>query len=137
MIYPVPLLRHPSRETLPRSDRTLTSEAVLPAGSGLLAPEMMKSPKSEYITRHSDATDTRSSRTLAAMRRLATVVLVAAALAGACHRAAPLTAPAPKGLDAVGPDSFTVRFVTTRGAFDLKVHRDWSPHGSDRLYWLF
>jgi len=60
-----------------------------------------------------------------------------AALAGACHRPAPLTAPTPAGLDAVGPDSFTVRVTTTRGLFDLKVHRDWAPRGSDRLYWLF
>lgn len=65
------------------------------------------------------------------------LLLLLAALSGACHRTTALVAPAPAGLDAVGPDSFTVRFVTTRGAFDLKVHRDWSPRGSDRLYWLF
>jgi len=65
------------------------------------------------------------------------LLLSAAALAGACHRPAPLLAPTPAGLDVTGPDSFTVRFTTTRGAFDLKVHRDWSPRGSDRLYWLF
>ena len=40
------------------------------------------------------------------------------------------------GLDAAGPDSFTVRFTTTHGLFDLKVHRDWSPRGADRIYWL-
>jgi cyclophilin family peptidyl-prolyl cis-trans isomerase len=54
----------------------------------------------------------------------------------ACHRPVPLTTPHPGSLDAVGPDSFTVRFTTTRGAFDLKVHRDWSPRGADRIYWL-
>lgn len=70
------------------------------------------------------------------MRPLA-LLLFAAALSGACHRTSPLLSPAPTALDDVGPDSFTVRFVTTRGAFDLKVHRDWSPNGSDRLYWLF
>ncbi len=69
------------------------------------------------------------------MRRFALVPL-AVALAAACHHPVPLTAPAPKGLDAVGPDSFTVRFTTTRGPFDLKVHRDWSPRGADRIYWL-
>lgn len=68
------------------------------------------------------------------MRRIALVVF-GAALA-ACHRSVPLTAPTPKGLEAVGPDSFTVRFTTTRGPFDLKVHRDWSPRGADRIYWL-
>lgn len=70
------------------------------------------------------------------MRRLSLLLLCGASLGGACHRATPLIAPSPKGLDAVGPDSFTVRFTTTRGLFDLKVHRDWSPRGADRLYWL-
>ena len=59
-----------------------------------------------------------------------------AVLASACHRSNPLTAPVPPGLDVVGPDSFTVRFATTRGAFDVKVHRDWSPRGADRIHWL-
>lgn len=63
-------------------------------------------------------------------------MIAAAAFAAACHRPVPLTSPAPKGLDAVGPDSFTVRFTTTRGPFDFKVHRDWSPRGADRIYWL-
>ncbi|MBW7933784.1 MAG: peptidylprolyl isomerase [Gemmatimonadaceae bacterium] len=57
-------------------------------------------------------------------------------VAAACHRPAPLTAPSPTTLDAVAPDSFTVRFATTRGDFFLKVHRDWSPRGADRIYWL-
>ena len=70
------------------------------------------------------------------MRRLPFLVLCYAALGGACHRSAPLIAPAPRGLDAAGPDSFVVRVTTTRGPFDLKVHRDWSPRGADRLYWL-
>jgi peptidyl-prolyl cis-trans isomerase A (cyclophilin A) len=39
-------------------------------------------------------------------------------------------------LAAVGPDSFTVHVVTSRGKFDLIVRRDWSPKGSDRLYYL-
>jgi len=70
------------------------------------------------------------------MRSLSLLLLCGAAVGGACHRARPLTAPVPEGLDAAGPDSFTVRFTTTRGPFDLKVHRDWSPRGADRLYWL-
>lgn len=69
------------------------------------------------------------------MRRFLPLILLAA-FAGACRRPAPLNAPAPAGLDVAGPDSFTVRFTTTRGAFDLKVHRDWSPRGADRIYWL-
>ena len=40
-------------------------------------------------------------------------------------------------LFAQGPDSFTVHMVTSKGAIDFKVHRDWSPKGADRLYYLF
>jgi peptidyl-prolyl cis-trans isomerase A (cyclophilin A) len=39
-------------------------------------------------------------------------------------------------LAAVGPDSFAVHVVTSRGKFDLMVRRDWSPKGADRLYYL-
>jgi peptidyl-prolyl cis-trans isomerase A (cyclophilin A) len=70
------------------------------------------------------------------MRRLSLLLTCFAALGGACQRLSPLTASAPKGLDAAGPDSFVVRFATTHGTFDLKAHRDWSPRGADRLYWL-
>jgi peptidyl-prolyl cis-trans isomerase A (cyclophilin A) len=38
---------------------------------------------------------------------------------------------------AQGPDSFAVHVVTSRGAFDLRIHRNWSPKGADRLYYLF
>lgn len=34
------------------------------------------------------------------------------------------------------PDSFTVHVVTSRGQFDIKGHRDWAPHGADRLHHL-
>lgn len=68
------------------------------------------------------------------MRLLSLLVCLGAI--GACHRPAPLTTPAPQGLDAAAPDSFTVRFTTSRGAFDLKVHRDWAPRGADRIYYL-
>lgn len=49
---------------------------------------------------------------------------------------AALLTPDPKKVGAVGPDSFAVHVVTTKGAFDLKVHRSWSPKGADRLYYL-
>jgi peptidyl-prolyl cis-trans isomerase A (cyclophilin A) len=49
---------------------------------------------------------------------------------------AALLTPDAKKLAASGPDSFAVHFVTTKGAFDLKVHRSWSPKGADRLYYL-
>jgi peptidyl-prolyl cis-trans isomerase A (cyclophilin A) len=39
-------------------------------------------------------------------------------------------------LAATGPDSFTVHFITSRGPFDVTVHRAWAPRGADRLYYL-
>ena len=32
------------------------------------------------------------------------------------------------------PDRFVVRFETTKGVFDVEVHRDWAPIGADRFY---
>ena len=32
------------------------------------------------------------------------------------------------------PDVFRVKFETTAGNFILEAHRDWAPHGVDRLY---
>ncbi len=32
------------------------------------------------------------------------------------------------------PDSYQVRFETTKGAFTVTVHRDWAPRGADRFY---
>jgi homoserine O-acetyltransferase len=34
------------------------------------------------------------------------------------------------------PERFTARFVTTEGAFEISVHRDWAPRGADRFYQL-
>src|SRR5262245_57526096 len=31
---------------------------------------------------------------------------------------------------------FKARFETTKGAFTIEVHRDWSPNGADRFYHL-
>lgn len=72
------------------------------------------------------------------MRRARIVAATLALFAGAaCHRAgSPLTSPRPDKLDAAAPDSFVVTFETSRGAFDLMVHRDWAPRGADRLHWL-
>jgi peptidyl-prolyl cis-trans isomerase A (cyclophilin A) len=49
---------------------------------------------------------------------------------------AALLTPDPAKLSATGPDSFVVRFTTSRGVFDIKVHRAWAPRGADRLYYL-
>jgi peptidyl-prolyl cis-trans isomerase A (cyclophilin A) len=32
------------------------------------------------------------------------------------------------------PADFDVRFETTKGAFVVSIHRNWSPHGADRLF---
>lgn len=34
------------------------------------------------------------------------------------------------------PVTFTARFETTKGNFEIEVHRDWSPKAADRLYQL-
>jgi cyclophilin family peptidyl-prolyl cis-trans isomerase len=64
----------------------------------------------------------------------------AATPAAATVSAAPtpdgLTHPDAAKVAAAGPDSFTVHMVTSRGEFDLRVHRDWSPKAADRLYYL-
>lgn len=43
-----------------------------------------------------------------------------------------LTDPAKATLTA--PDTFKVKFVTTKGDFIVEVHRDWAPKGADRFY---
>jgi peptidyl-prolyl cis-trans isomerase A (cyclophilin A) len=49
---------------------------------------------------------------------------------------AALLHPDPAKISAAGPDSFVIHAVTSRGEFDVKVHRNWSPKGADRLYYL-
>ncbi len=34
------------------------------------------------------------------------------------------------------PNTFLVKFKTTAGTFVIEVHRDWAPHGADRLHEL-
>lgn len=69
-------------------------------------------------------------------RRFLLVALGSALVVAACSRPSPLIAPAPAGLDAPAPDSFVVRFQTSKGDIDLMVHRDWAPRGAARVYWL-
>jgi len=40
----------------------------------------------------------------------------------------------PASLNAKGPDSYKVRFTTTKGDVVIDVHRDWAPNGADRFY---
>ncbi len=72
------------------------------------------------------------------MRRLAPLLrfAVGASLIGACSQRSPLLAPTPAEVAAPAPDSFRVAFLTTRGTFLVMAHRDWSPYGVDRFYFL-
>ena len=49
---------------------------------------------------------------------------------------AAVATPAPTPSDPASPDSFRVKFVTTRGDFTVQVNRDWAPKGADRFYRL-
>jgi peptidyl-prolyl cis-trans isomerase A (cyclophilin A) len=42
----------------------------------------------------------------------------------------------PPAADAAAPDSFRVKFVTTKGGFTVDVTRAWAPKGADRFYRL-
>ena len=44
--------------------------------------------------------------------------------------------PNPPPLDAASPESFRVKFVTTKGDFTVEVTRAWAPKGADRFYRL-
>lgn len=46
----------------------------------------------------------------------------------------PLLHPDSPEMTRTAPDSFRVRFQTTKGPFVVEVHRSWSPHGADRFY---
>ena len=65
----------------------------------------------------------------------APVPAAGAAASAAISKAALLT-PDSAALAAAAPDSFGVHFTTSRGDFDVRVHRDWAPHGADRFYYL-
>ena len=79
------------------------------------------------------------------MKRSAAIALVI--FVAACEKAPPppgtppaptpaILQPDPAKVAAAGPDSFVVHVVSSRGPFDLIVHRNWSPNGADRLYYL-
>lgn len=62
------------------------------------------------------------------------VALGLLALAACVSRPAALSDPALP--DPPSPSRFTARFETTRGNFDVDVHRDWAPRGADRFHRL-
>lgn len=80
--------------------------------------------------------------TTARRRAGAAGLLAVAAIASGCAslgfgpRAFPLAPPDSALLAATGPDSFDVRFETSKGPFTMRVHRDWAPRGADRVYYL-
>lgn len=71
-------------------------------------------------------------------RRIASLIAVLA-VAGCASMGArpPATAePQPETLMSQAPDTFHVRFETTRGDFVVEAIRPWAPHGVDRFYEL-
>lgn len=69
------------------------------------------------------------------IRALAAVSLLALVFHNASAQT--LLKPDAKKLAAIGPDSFNVKFATSKGEFVVRVRRVWSPRGVDRLYYLF
>ena len=67
------------------------------------------------------------------MRTAALLLVVSLA---ACAGRSPLLSPDPAQLGRAAPDSFDVRFETTRGAFVIRARRPWSPNGVDRFHYL-
>ena len=75
------------------------------------------------------------------MRRLvlcSSLILGAVALVSA-QTAAPKPAAAnklltPASLTAKAPETYKVKFDTSKGVFVVEVHRDWAPLGADRFY---
>jgi peptidyl-prolyl cis-trans isomerase A (cyclophilin A) len=61
---------------------------------------------------------------------------VLAACASSAGGRTALLRPDPVVLDRPSPDSFDVRFETTRGEFVIRARRDWSPLGVDRFHYL-
>lgn len=41
-----------------------------------------------------------------------------------------------KWLEEKAPETYSIRFETTKGNFDVRIHREWSPMAADRLYQL-
>jgi peptidyl-prolyl cis-trans isomerase A (cyclophilin A) len=64
------------------------------------------------------------------MFRLIAILLAATAAAPAMSQG--LMNPA--ALNAPAPATYKAKFDTSKGAFEIEVHRDWAPAGADRFY---
>jgi len=73
---------------------------------------------------------------LAALLVAALAALAALAASACIRRSSPLLKPDPKRETAAAPDTFAVRFETTRGPFTVEFYRAWAPLGADRVYYL-
>ena len=69
------------------------------------------------------------------LRRVHSLAL-AVLLAAACAKPAPLSQPGDARFTGAAPDSFDVEVLTTKGPMTVRVRRDWSPNGADRVYAL-
>src|SRR5580658_256681 len=64
------------------------------------------------------------------MFRLMTILLALTVAAPAMSQG--LTNPA--ALNEQAPPVYKAKFDTSKGAFEIEVHRDWAPVGADRFY---
>jgi hypothetical protein len=72
------------------------------------------------------------TRFSSAVHRILPIAMLLAAAQPALSQPLPGKLP----LATPGPDSFQVRFETTKGSFTMTARRAWSPLGVDRLYHL-
>ena len=60
--------------------------------------------------------------------------LISAQTAAPKPAAAPNKLLTPAALNAKAPETYRVKFDTSKGVFVVEVHRDWAPLGADRFY---
>jgi len=66
------------------------------------------------------------------MKQIFAALIVAGSLFAQTKGGADLTNPST--LKAKAPETFQVKFTTTKGDIIFEVHRAWAPHGADRFY---
>lgn len=70
--------------------------------------------------------------------KFVSIVLFTGMLVSCLSKRSQTAPPFPAAIDLAekSPDSFLVKFNTTKGSFTMKARRSWSPLGSDRFYLL-